>query len=82
MIIYQNIGIQWKTGLYKIRHCMNIAGIVRQLPLFEPPIDPALLVKAAAAGIDLSSVLNDVAAPTPFYRFQIVVQKAMEFVTK
>ncbi len=29
---------------------MNIEGVVRQLPLFEPPIDPALLVKAAAAG--------------------------------
>ena len=44
--------------LFKIRHCMNIEGVVRQLPLFEPPIDPALLVKVAAAGIDLSSVLK------------------------
>jgi len=72
----------WDTvedRLYKIRHCMNISGIVRQLPLFEPPINPALLVKAAAAGIDLSSVLNDMASPTPFYRFRIVVQKAIEF---
>jgi 3-dehydroquinate dehydratase len=72
----------WDTvedRLFKIRHCMNIQGIVRQLPLFEPPIDPALLVKAAAAGIDLSSVLNDLAAPTPHYRFRIVVQKAVEF---
>ena len=25
---------------------MNIEGQVRQLPLFEPPIDPALLVRA------------------------------------
>src|SRR5690606_31618742 len=72
----------WDTvedRLFKIRHCMNIAGIVRQLPLFEPPIDPALLVKAAAAGIDLGSVLNDVASPTPFYRFRVVLQKALEF---
>jgi peptidoglycan hydrolase-like protein with peptidoglycan-binding domain len=72
----------WDTvedRLFKIRHCMNIQGIVRQLPLFEPPIDPALLVKAAAAGIDLSSVLNDLAAPTPHYRFRIVMQKAAEF---
>jgi peptidoglycan hydrolase-like protein with peptidoglycan-binding domain len=64
--------------LFKIRNCMNIQGIVRQLPLFEPPIDPALLVKAAAAGIDLSSVLNDLAAPTPHYRFRVIVQKAIE----
>ena len=72
----------WDTvedRLFKIRHCMNIEGIVRQLPLFEPPIDPALLVKAAAAGIDISSVLNDISAPTPHYRFRIVVQKAIEF---
>jgi hypothetical protein len=57
---------------------MNIQGIVRQLPLFEPPIDPALLVKAAAAGIDISSVLNDINAALPHYRFNILVQKASE----
>lgn len=64
--------------LYKIRHCMNIQGVVRQLPLFEPPIDPALLVKAAAAGIDLSSALSDLAVPTAPYRFRTVSQKAQE----
>ncbi|CAG0978769.1 MAG: peptidoglycan-binding protein [Candidatus Methanoperedens sp.] len=65
--------------LFKIRHCMNIQGVVRQLPLFEPPIDPALLVKAAAAGVDLSSVLSDVAAPPGQYRFRLLAQKAVEF---
>ncbi len=72
----------WDTvedRLFKIRHCMNIQGIVRQLPLFEPPIDPALLVKAAAAGMDLGSVLNNLAAPTPHYRFRVIVQKSVEF---
>lgn len=72
----------WDTvedRLFKIRHCMNIEGIVRQLPLFEPPIDPALLVKAAAAGIDLSSVLNDLSVGTPPYRFRAVMQRAIEF---
>jgi peptidoglycan hydrolase-like protein with peptidoglycan-binding domain len=72
----------WDTvedRLFKIRHCMNIEGIVRQLPLFEPPIDPALLVKAAAAGIDLSSVLNDLAVGNPRYRFRIVLQRALDF---
>jgi Tc toxin complex TcA C-terminal TcB-binding domain len=72
----------WDTvedRLFKIRHCMNIEGLVRQLPLFEPPIDPALLVKAAAAGIDLSSVLNDLSVGTPRYRFRVMLQKAIEF---
>ena len=72
----------WDTvedRLFKIRNCMNIEGIIRQLPLFEPPIDPALLVKAAAAGVDFGSVLNDITAGTPPYRFRVVLQKAIEF---
>lgn len=64
--------------LFKIRHCMNIEGVERQLPLFEPPIDPALLVQAAAKGIDLSSVLSDLSAPLPHYRFSYMLQKALE----
>jgi peptidoglycan hydrolase-like protein with peptidoglycan-binding domain len=71
----------WDTvadRLFKIRHCMNIEGVVRQLPMFEPPIDPALLVKAFAMGIDLSSVLNDMNAPLPHYRFATMLQKAQE----
>ena len=71
----------WATvedRLFKIRHCMNIEGVVRQLPLFEPPIEPGLLVKAAAAGIDISSALNDINAALPPYRFNIMVQKATE----
>jgi hypothetical protein len=58
---------------------MNIEGVVRQLPLYEPPIDPALLVKAAAAGTDIGSVLNDIAAPLPNYRFTKLIEKAYDF---
>jgi hypothetical protein len=71
----------WDTvedRLFKIRHCMNIEGTVRELPLFEPPIDPALLVKAKAAGLDLGSVLNDLFAPMPHYRFSVMIQKATD----
>src|SRR5207248_1643377 len=50
----------------------------RQLPLFEPPIDPALLVKAAAAGLDISAVLSDMSAPLPLYRFTVLIQRAVE----
>jgi hypothetical protein len=48
------------------------------LPLFDPPIDPGLLVRAAAGGIDLGSVLSDMQAPLPAYRFSYMLQKAME----
>lgn len=64
--------------LFKIRHCMNIQGVVRQLALFAPPIDPGLLVKAAAAGLDLGSILNDTSAARPPYRFRVVLREALE----
>jgi hypothetical protein len=52
--------------------------VVRELPLFEPPIDPALLVRAAAAGVDLGAVLDDISAALPHHRFTFMVQKALE----
>lgn len=64
--------------LFKVRHCMNLAGVVRQLPLFEPPIDPALLVAARAQGLDLGRVLGELAAPLPHHRFRVTLQRALE----
>lgn len=75
----ENLLAYWDLAedrLFKIRHCMNIEGVVRQLPLFEPPIDPGMLVRARAAGIDLSSALADLSAPLPQYRFAVMLQKA------
>lgn len=71
----------WDTvadRLFKIRYCMTIEGVVRQLPLFQPPIEPGLLVRAAAAGVDIASALNDLYAPLPYYRFQVMLQRAVE----
>lgn len=71
----------WDTvadRLYKIRHCMNIEGVVRQLALFEPPIDPGVLVKAVAGGMDIGSALADLNTPLPLYRFSILLQRATE----
>jgi hypothetical protein len=64
--------------LFKLRHCLNIEGVERQLALFEPPIDPALLVRAAAAGLDLGRVLADANAVLPRFRFNTMVAKATE----
>lgn len=71
----------WDTvadRLFKIRHCMNIEGVVRQLALFEPPFDPDALIKAIAAGVDIGSALADLNAPLPLYRFNVLLQKANE----
>ena len=71
----------WDTladRLFKIRNCRNIDGVERDLALYDPPIDPALLVKAAAAGLSLASVLSDINSPMPHYRFNVMSQKATE----
>jgi len=68
----------WDTiddRLFKIRNGMNIAGVVRSLPLFQPPIDPAMLVRAAAAGIDIGAALSD-AASVGHYRFSVMIGRA------
>ena len=65
--------------LFKIRHGMNIEGVVQQMPLFDPPIDPALLVLARASGVSISSALASLATPAPHYRFVYLMQKAVEY---
>ena len=64
--------------LFKIRNSQNIDGVERSLALFAPPIDPAALVRAAASGMDISSVLAGLNAGAPYYRFNILSQKATE----
>jgi hypothetical protein len=64
--------------LFKIRHCMNIEGIVQQLPLFSPPIDPGMLVKAVAAGLDIGSIVNNINQPVSKIRSSLLLQKALE----
>lgn len=71
----------WNTvadRLFKIRHCQNIDGIIRSLPTFDSPIDPALLVNAAAVGVDVASALSDINVALPHYRFNVMLQKASE----
>jgi hypothetical protein len=71
----------WDTvgdRLFKIRHGMNIEGLVRPLALFDPPIDPGMLVKAAAAGIDIGSIVSGLNQPIGPVRCLTLIQKAWE----
>lgn len=72
----------WDTiadRLFKIRHCLNLEGVARQLPLFEPPIDPALLVRARALGVSIDTVVGNLSGLSlPAYRFTYTLQKAHE----
>lgn len=64
--------------LFKIRNSLSLAGVFRQLPTFDPPIDPALLARATAAGVDVAAVVAGVNQPAPLVRFAALVTKAGE----
>ena len=71
----------WDTiadRLFKIRNSLNLQGAFRQLPLFPPPIDPALLARATAAGVDVGAIVDGTAQPLSPVRFQVLIQKAIE----
>ncbi|KAL7904170.1 hypothetical protein GGI35DRAFT_490758 [Trichoderma velutinum] len=64
--------------LFKIRNSQDINGALRKLPLFDPPLDPGMLIKAKAQGLQLSSVLSAVNGPMPNYRFQYLLGRAID----
>src|SRR5262249_3095540 len=71
----------WTTvadRLFKIHNSLNLQGVFQQLPLYDPPIDPALLVRAAAAGLNVSAVVSGLNQPLPLVRFRLLVAKATE----
>jgi len=65
--------------LFKIRNCMDIAGVRRRLELFAPEIDPRLLVRMKAAGLTLEDVLNATSGNVPPYRFTYLIEKARQY---
>ncbi|NNB93035.1 hypothetical protein HI113_03805 [Corallococcus exiguus] len=65
--------------LYKIRHCMNLQGIVRQLALFEPPLNPRELIRRTAGGQGGLPTAGVSEAPIPNYRFSFMLERAKSF---
>jgi hypothetical protein len=71
----------WDTvadRLFKIHNSLNLQGVFQALPLFDPPIDPALLVRATAAGLDINAVVSGLNQPLPLTRFETLSAKATE----
>ena len=71
----------WDTvadRLFKIRHCQDITGTVRQLALFAPALDPGLMSRAIAAGIDIQGAVAGTRAPASPVRARLLVEKARE----
>ncbi|HYH81165.1 MAG TPA: neuraminidase-like domain-containing protein [Longimicrobium sp.] len=69
---------RWDTiqdRMYKIDHSMNIEGVVRTLALFQPPLDPMELARAAAAGNDVPGAATAGQALAP-YRYAAAISTA------
>jgi hypothetical protein len=71
----------WKKveeRLFRIRNSENIYGVAQRLPLFDPPLDPGMLVKATAAGLDIGSIVSGLNQPLGSVRSPLLIQKALE----
>ena len=64
--------------LFKIRNSENIQGVAQQLPLFDPPLDPGMLVQATAAGLDIGSIVSGLNQPVGPVRAPLLIQKSLE----
>ena len=81
----QTLLAYWDTvadRLFKIRNSENIQGVYQQLPLFDPPLDPGMLVKAAAAGIDIGAIVSGLNQPIGPLRSLPLIQKALELASE
>jgi hypothetical protein len=70
----------WDTvadRLFKVRNSLNFKGTFRQLALYEPPIDPGLLARARAMGVNVEDAVNKDVLLMPV-RYQVLAQKASE----
>jgi Tc toxin complex TcA C-terminal TcB-binding domain/Neuraminidase-like domain len=70
----------WDTvadRLDKVRNGRNIDGVQIQLPLFSPPIDPALLAEAVAAGLPPGTLPAGMDATRPRQRYTAAYREAL-----
>ena len=65
--------------LYKIRNCLNIDGVAQPLPLFQPPLNPMDLVRAAAQGGNVLGVVNQQQQNISYYRFTYLIERAKAY---
>jgi hypothetical protein len=68
--------------LRKIRQSLDIMGVSRPVPLFEPAADVTALVRGAASGAALDQVTAGAAVPIPHYRFAFLFRKAQDLVDR
>jgi Tc toxin complex TcA C-terminal TcB-binding domain/Neuraminidase-like domain len=64
--------------LWNLRHCRDLDGNPLELPLYDPPLDPELLIRARAAGLDINAVLGQAPTRPPRWRFSAVLARALQ----
>ncbi|GLW07103.1 hypothetical protein Misp01_22330 [Microtetraspora sp. NBRC 13810] len=64
--------------LRKIRQSLDIMGVGRPVPLFDPPVDPMALVRGVASGAAPETLAAGRAVPVPHHRFGFVFRKAQD----
>ncbi|QFG22230.1 hemopexin repeat-containing protein [Actinomadura sp. WMMB 499] len=64
--------------LGKIRESLDIMGVSRPVPLFEPPADVSALVRGAASGTAPDRVAAAGTAAVPHYRFSYMFRRAQD----
>jgi hypothetical protein len=83
--VNQTLLSYWDTvadRLFKIRNSENIEGVVQQLPLFDPPLDPGMLVQATGAGIDIGSIVSGLSQPGSPVRSAFLIGKSLEIASE
>ncbi|MFI6803021.1 Tc toxin subunit A-related protein [Streptosporangium canum] len=76
--LFQEYWTRVEDRLTKIRASLDILGVARPLPLFDPPLDVMALVRGAAEGGGLDAAMAAAAVPVPVHRFDFVLQRARE----
>ena len=70
--------LEAEVNLYKVRNCMNISGIVRELSPYAAPTDQFSGLPVAGAGGQISTGNSGgTFRPSP-YRFDVLIQRAKE----
>ncbi|ROO87121.1 hemopexin [Actinocorallia herbida] len=64
--------------LRKIRASLDILGVSRPVPLFEPPADVMALVRGVARGASVEQVAESAQAPVPAYKFPFLHRRATD----
>ncbi|WP_135079060.1 neuraminidase-like domain-containing protein [Terasakiella sp. SH-1] len=64
--------------LHNIRHGLNIDGVRQKLALFDPRLDPMEIVQQVGSGGSLSDIRNSLSVAVPYYRFEVILEKAKE----